>query len=60
MEPLRLTPRDLREIAGNVFDMVARGALKVDIRQRYPLAEAARAHLDLEARRTSGASVLLP
>ena len=53
-------PRDLREIAGNVFDMVARGALKVDIRQRYPLAEAARAHLDLEARRTIGASVLLP
>jgi NADPH:quinone reductase-like Zn-dependent oxidoreductase len=52
-------PRDLREIAGNVFDMVARGALKVDIRQRYPLAEAARAHLDLEARRTIGASVLL-
>jgi len=53
-------PRDLREIAGNVFDMVARGALKVDVRQRYPLVEAARAHLDLEARRTIGASVLLP
>ena len=53
-------PKDLREIAGNVFDMVARGALKVDIRQRYPLAEAARAHADLEARRTIGASVLLP
>jgi NADPH2:quinone reductase len=52
--------RDLREMAGNVFDMVARGALRVDIRQRYPLAEAARAHLDLEARRTIGASVLLP
>jgi NADPH:quinone reductase-like Zn-dependent oxidoreductase len=53
-------PRNLREIAGNVFDMVARGALKVDIRQRYRLAEAARAHADLEARRTIGASVLLP
>jgi NADPH:quinone reductase-like Zn-dependent oxidoreductase len=53
-------PKNLREIAGNVFDMVARGALKVDIHQRYPLAEAARAHADLEARRTIGASVLLP
>ncbi len=53
-------PKDLREIAGNVFEMVARGALKVDIRQRYPLAEAARAHADLEARRTIGASVLVP
>jgi NADPH2:quinone reductase len=53
-------PKDLREIAGNVFDMVARGALKVDIRQRYPLAEAAQAHRDLESRRTIGASVLIP
>ncbi len=53
-------PKDLREIAGNVFDMVARGALRVDLRQRYPLAEAGRAHADLEARRTIGASVLLP
>jgi NADPH:quinone reductase-like Zn-dependent oxidoreductase len=53
-------PKDLREIAENVFDMVARGALKVEVRQRYPLAEAARAHRDLEARRTIGASVLLP
>jgi NADPH2:quinone reductase len=43
-----------------VFDMVARGALKVDIRQRYPLAEAAQAHRDLESRRTIGASVLIP
>jgi NADPH:quinone reductase-like Zn-dependent oxidoreductase len=53
-------PKDLREIAGNLFDMAVRGALKADIRQRYPLAEAARAHLDLEARRTIGASVLIP
>jgi NADPH2:quinone reductase len=53
-------PKDLREIAGNVFDMVARGALKIDVRQRYRLGEAARAHADLEARRTIGASILLP
>jgi NADPH:quinone reductase-like Zn-dependent oxidoreductase len=53
-------PAVLREIAGNVFDLVGRGVLRVEIGQRYPLAEAARAHRDLEARRTIGASVLLP
>jgi NADPH2:quinone reductase len=53
-------PAVLREMAGNVFDLVTRGVLRVEIGQRYPLAEAARAHRDLEARRTIGASVLLP
>jgi NADPH:quinone reductase len=53
-------PAMLREIAGNVFDLVARGALRVEIGQRFPLAEAARAHRELEARRTIGATVLLP
>jgi NADPH2:quinone reductase len=53
-------PAVLREMASNVFDLVTRGVLRVEIGQRYPLAEAARAHRDLEARRTIGASVLLP
>ena len=53
-------PAVLREMAGNVFDLVTRGLLRVEIGQRYPLAEAARAHRDLEARRTIGASVLMP
>jgi NADPH2:quinone reductase len=53
-------PAVLREIAGNVLDLVARGVVRVEIGQRYPLAEAARAHRDLEGRRTIGASVLLP
>jgi len=52
-------PAVLREMAGNVFDLVTRGLLRVEIGQRYPLAEAARAHRDLEARRTIGASVLM-
>jgi NADPH2:quinone reductase len=34
--------------------------VKVEVRSRYPLAEAARAHRDLEARRTIGSSILLP
>jgi NADPH2:quinone reductase len=53
-------PETLRTIAGNVFDLLARGVLKATINQRYPLAEAAQAHRDLESRRTTGASVLLP
>jgi NADPH:quinone reductase-like Zn-dependent oxidoreductase len=53
-------PAVLREMAGNVFDLVARRALRVEIGQRFPLAEAARAHRELEARRTIGATVLAP
>ncbi len=53
-------PARLREMAGNVFDLVARGALRAGIGQRFPLADAARAHRELEARRTIGASVLAP
>lgn len=51
---------DLAASAAAVFDLVGKGVLKVEIRQRYPLADAARAHADLEAGRTSGASILLP
>lgn len=46
--------------AARLFDMLGSGALKVDIRQRYALRDAAQAHRDLEARRTTGCSVLLP
>lgn len=48
---------DLQAHAEDLFDAVLRGAVKVDVRQTYPLAEAARAHQDLEARRTTGSSV---
>jgi NADPH2:quinone reductase len=54
------TPADMLSHGGRVLEMVASGALKVAIDQRYPLAEAARAHDDLEARRTTGSTVLLP
>jgi NADPH2:quinone reductase len=53
-------PADLRSIAGSVFDMLERGALRVAINQRYALADAAQAHRDLESRRTTGASILVP
>jgi NADPH2:quinone reductase len=47
-------------MADDLFSVVASGAVKIRIDQRYPLAEAAQAHRDLEARKTTGSSVLLP
>jgi NADPH:quinone reductase len=51
---------DLEASANALFDVVSRGVVKIDINQRYPLAEAARAHSDLEGRKTTGTTVLLP
>jgi NADPH:quinone reductase len=52
--------QDLLTTASELFDVVRSGAVRIEIRQTYPLAEAARAHRDLEARRTTGSTVLLP
>jgi NADPH2:quinone reductase len=46
--------------AEDLFDAMKNGAVRVEVRQRYPLAEAARAQRDLEGRRTIGSSVLIP
>ena len=46
--------------AAAVFDMVSRGVVKVRIGARYPLADAVRAHADLEGGRTVGSSILIP
>jgi NADPH2:quinone reductase len=51
---------DLVASAAELFEVVRSGAVKIEVRQTYPLAEAARAHRDLEARRTTGSTVLLP
>lgn len=58
--PHLTTRQDLDEISGNLLDAMAKGIVKVDINQTYPLAEAARAHADLEGRKTTGQTVLLP
>jgi NADPH2:quinone reductase len=56
-----IMPREqLLERAESLFDAVKQGIVKISINQRYPLAEAARAHQDLEARRTIGSSVIIP
>ena len=53
-------PADLAEGAAELFDLVAAGVIRVEIHQRFPLDEAAAAHRDLEARKTTGATVLVP
>ena len=52
------TRDELAASASAVFDAIRSGAVRVDIRHRYALADAARAHADLEARRTTGPIVL--
>lgn len=51
---------DLAANTADVFDALARGAISTSINQRYALNEAVKAHEDLEARRTTGASILIP
>jgi NADPH:quinone reductase-like Zn-dependent oxidoreductase len=53
-------PERLREMSANVFELVRRGVLRAPIHQRWPLAQAAEAHRALEARTTTGATLLLP
>ncbi|MCB1519176.1 MAG: quinone oxidoreductase [Hyphomicrobiaceae bacterium] len=51
---------DLVSSAAELFDVVGRGIVKINVNQTYPLAAAADAHRDLEARRTTGSTVLIP
>jgi len=51
---------DLVYSAGEVFKMVAAGKLRIEILQRYPLADVVKAHEDLEAAKTKGSTLLLP
>ena len=55
--PTRAT---LMRAATELFDRVAKSVITVNVGQVYPLQEAARAHVDLEARRTVGSTVLVP
>ncbi len=51
---------DLLASAAELFAVVTSGAVKLEVNQTYPLAETAQAHRDLEARQTTGSTVLLP
>jgi len=51
---------DLEAMAADLFQMVASGQVRIEIHQRFPLADAAQAHIALESRRTTGKTILLP
>ncbi|MDX1606141.1 MAG: quinone oxidoreductase [Candidatus Competibacterales bacterium] len=54
------TREELLTGARELFEVVQSGAVKIEVNQTYPLAEATQAHRDLEARRTTGSTILLP
>ncbi|MEC5216976.1 NADPH2:quinone reductase [Actimicrobium sp. GrIS 1.19] len=51
---------DLEAMAADLFAMVESGKINIEINQRYALADAAQAHRDLEARKTTGSTILIP
>lgn len=51
---------DLLAHAGDLFAVVASGAVRIAINQSYALEDAARAHTDLEGRKTTGSTILIP
>ena len=51
---------DLEVLGAELFEMVGSGKVRIEVNQTYPLAEAAQAHRDLEARKTTGSTILLP
>lgn len=51
---------DLESAASELFEVVASGAVRIEVHQRYDLKDAVQAHVDLEARKTTGSTVLMP
>lgn len=51
---------DLEKMAAQLFDMIESGKVKADIRQRYQLSDVVQAHRDLQARKTTGSTILIP
>lgn len=51
---------DLEKTANDLFDVVKSGVVKIEVNQEYRLADAAQAHKDLEGRKTTGTTVLIP
>jgi NADPH2:quinone reductase len=54
------TRPELEETANDLFDMVASGGVKIEVNQTYALNDVVKAHRDLESRKTTGSTVLLP
>ena len=54
------TRERLLAACSELFEVIASGAVKISVNQRYPLQDAAQAHSDLESRKTTGSTVLIP
>ena len=54
------TRTELQQTAEDLFGVVASGAVRITVKSRYPLAEAAKAHAELESRVTTGSTILIP
>ena len=51
---------DLEKGSAELVDMITSGKVKIEINQRYPLRDVAQAHCDLQARKTTGSTILIP
>ena len=60
LQPYTAAREDLLASAKDLFDVVQSGKVKIEINQRYPLKDAVQAHRDLESRKTTGSTVLIP
>ena len=54
------TRAELEASADALFEVVRSGAVRIEIHQTYPLVDAAQAHRDLEGRKTTGLTILIP
>jgi NADPH:quinone reductase-like Zn-dependent oxidoreductase len=52
-------PAEKAQLAGELFDHIGNGRIKIEINQHYALADAVQAHRDLEARKTTGSSIFV-
>jgi NADPH2:quinone reductase len=50
----------LEPMSMDLFDRVIKGQIKIEIKQKYALADAVQAHRDLEGRKTTGTTILIP
>jgi NADPH2:quinone reductase len=55
-----VTTEEIADSAGALFDVVGSGKVKIEINNRYPLADTAQAHRDLQDRKTTGSTILIP
>ena len=56
----RASSEDLQSLADRFFEVIGNSAVKIHINQRYPLSDLVQAHRDLESRKTTGSTIIIP